>query len=171
MSALANLLLNPYFFKKVDWFAFNNITVLVAGVPQHLNYQHGSTFFSALFAPLPFQPVRQGHVVFGQALAPTIITNQFGVSLTLVGELFLNFGILGVAIGFLAAGGAIRLFYEWAVTNKSGIIGVVLYSAVANDFLMKGNFSNSAPSMGLIILPLLLALWFITKPPAKERPI
>jgi hypothetical protein len=161
-SGLLHVLRNPYFFKKVDWFAFNNVSVLVAGVPQHLGYQYGKTFLSAFFEPVSYQPLPEAHVVFGEALAPSIIVESFGVSLTMVGELYLNFSVVGVLVGFVLIGAGIRTFYAWTIRSGSTVVGPILFAAVANDFLMKGNFSNAAPSMGLILLPLLFTLAFIT---------
>lgn len=153
-------LTNPVFLVQSPTRAFNNIVILFSGVPNVLDYQYGMTFLSAFFAVVPWQPVPQTQRVYNNAFYPEII-GDYGVPITLIGELYVNFWIIGVVGGMLLLGVAMRTFYEWAVVSHSTTASLVLFSTVANTFLIGGNFSNSAPNLGLKVLPLLLTLIFI----------
>lgn len=159
IDALSHIITNPYLFKKTPTFAFNNVSILIAGIPEYLRFQYGVTFLSAFFELSSFKPFPEAHQVYNHAFLQGAV-DSYGVSLTLLGELYLNFYIPGVVFGLFLAGYAMRTIYQWAVLPPKSTGSLVLFSAISNNFLMKGNFSNTVPALGLLLLPLILALMY-----------
>jgi len=154
-------ILSPYLFRDTPRIQFNQLFIVFSSVPEELSFQYGQTFLSAMFALFPFQPVPQTQTVYNRAFAPSAGTD-YGVPITLIGELYLNFWIPGIIVGFFICGVFIRVFYEWCIGLSRNIGGIILFSAVTNNFLLIGNFSNSAPTLGLKLIPLLLAILYIS---------
>ena len=88
-----------------------------------------------------------------------------------MGELYLNFWIPGIVVGMLLVGVIMRAVYHWLITGvgSDNIAGAVLFATLSNNFLLGGNFSNSAPALGLRILPMLAILLFVTGIPSDVR--
>jgi hypothetical protein len=153
-------LLNPYFLMESPTRPFNNIVLLFAGVPHELDFQLGATFASAFFALVPAQPFPETQAVFNPVFNP-IPGLDYGFSITLIGELYLNFWLPGIVVGMLGVGIVMRTVYEWAIIQRPTTASIVVFCVIANNFLLGGNFSNSAPGLGLKVLPALLALYYI----------
>lgn len=160
ITGIISAILSPALFRQTPNIQFNQLYIIFSSVPEELSFQYGRTFLSAMFALSPFQPVPQTHTVYNQAFAPSIGTD-YGFPVTLIGELYFNFWIPGIVIGFFVAGILIRSFYEWCIGSNSNLGGIILFSAVTNDFLLIGSFSNSAPTLGLKLFPLILAICYI----------
>jgi hypothetical protein len=159
-GGFASELASPYLFRASPYTSFNNIVVLLAGVPERLDFQGGTTFLSALFELVPAQPFLETHIVYNQAFLPDW-GSRAGVPITLLGELYLNFGLVGVAIGLFVIGVVIRAVYEWLVSDQATATSLVLFSLLTNSFLLMGNFSNDFPKLGLRSIPMLIVLYFI----------
>lgn len=151
---------NPYLFQQSPTRPFNNVVVLISGVPETQGFVYGETFLSAFFEVAPIQPFRETTTVYNEAFYPAI-QGDFGVTITMLGELYLNFWIPGVVIGLLIMGVIIRTSYEWLILQGYNHASIVVFAAIANDFLLMGNFSNSLPGMGLLLVPLSIGLLFI----------
>jgi hypothetical protein len=54
-----------------------------------------------------------------------------------------------------------RAIYEWLVSDRATAASLVLFSLLTNGFLLLGNFSNTFPKLGMKLLPMLAALYFI----------
>jgi hypothetical protein len=159
-SGFASELASPYLFRASPYTSFNNIVVLFAGVPERLGFQGGVTFLSAFFELVPAQPFPETQVVYNQAFLPSWGTGA-GVPVTLLGELYLNFGLLGIVVGLFVVGIVMRAIYEWLVSDRATAASLVLFSLLTNGFLLLGNFSNTFPKLGMKLLPMLAALYFI----------
>ena len=142
---------------------FNNYILLLAGMPEHLNFQYGRTFASAPFDLLPGQPFPETATVYNSVFAPWAV-GKFGYPITMVGELYMNFWIPGIVAGMFLLGVLIRAFYEWSIVSaRSTYASTVLFASLTNAYLIGGNFSNSAPQLGLKVVPLVACLYLITK--------
>lgn len=161
ITGLISAILSPSLFRQSPYIQFNQLFIIFSSVPEELSFQYGRTFVSPMFTLFPFQPIPQTQTVYNQAFAPAAGTD-FGVPVTLIGELYFNFWIPGIIFGFFLAGILIRSFYEWSIRLHKNFAGIIFFSAVANDFLLIGNFSSSAPQLGLKLLPLLLAILYIS---------
>jgi hypothetical protein len=159
-GGFASELASPYLFRASPYTSFNNIVVLFAGVPERLGFQGGVTFLSAFFELVPAQPFPETQVVYNQAFLPSWGTGA-GVPVTLLGELYLNFGLVGIVVGLFVVGIVMRAIYEWLVSDRATAASLVLFSLLTNGFLLLGNFSNTFPKLGMKLLPMLAALYFI----------
>jgi hypothetical protein len=153
-------LLNPYFLLESPTRPFNNIVLLFAGVPHKLDFQLGATFASAFFALVPAQPFPETQAVFNPVFNPPAGLD-YGFPITLIGELYLNFWLPGIVVGMLAVGIVMRTVYEWAIIQRPTTASIVVFCVIANNFLIRGNFSNAAPGLGVKVLPALVALYYI----------
>lgn len=161
ISDLIYHLQNPFLFRESPTRPFNNVVVVISGVPETQGFTYGETFLSAFFEVIPHQPFRETTTVYNMAFYPSI-AGDFGVPITMLGELYLNFWIPGVILGLLVAGIVIRTSYEWLIVQGGGYASIVIFAAITNDFLLMGNFSNSLPGTGIVLLPLCLCVYFIS---------
>jgi hypothetical protein len=160
-GGFASELTSPYLFRASPFTSFNNIVVLIAGVPERLGFQGGVTFASAFFEIVPVQPFPETQTVYNHSFVPGWGT-EAGVPITLLGELYLNFGLVGTVVGLFVIGITMRAVYEWLVNDRATAASLALFSLLTNDFLLMGNFSNTFPKLGLKLLPMLGVLYFIT---------
>lgn len=160
IERLQSSLTSPVIYNDSPTRPFNNVVVLFDGVPRKQEFTYGETFASAFFEVLPFHPFREANEVYNSAFYPSIM-GDFGVPITLMGELYLNFWVPGLILGMVLMGVIMRCTYEWTILQQSSFTSVVIFAVVSNSFLFMGNFSNSLPNMGLLLLPSFLSLFFI----------
>lgn len=128
-------------------------SVIVDSVPKDVEYLWGRSFLTFIFAPIPrtlweTKPiVRIGHFV------GTVIyqrPNESGVPPGLIGELYLNFGYVGIIVGMLILGLVLRIIYENHVKSAKGLLSqlwyiiwaiVLLFTLLSSDFV--GAFSQA----------------------------
>jgi oligosaccharide repeat unit polymerase len=111
-------------FAKVKDLAVNNrnylgsseIAVVMNGVPRKLDYQYGKTLITFLYSPIPRivwedkpKRIRVGFLVSPLFKRKTL---RSGATPTLIGELYLNFSLLGVFPGMFLYGLFLRLLYR-----------------------------------------------------------
>jgi hypothetical protein len=147
---------------------------ILEGVPEVVEYKYGRTLVAWLVAPVPRDawPGKPA-VAPGPELGPALLnTNtRTGVPPAIVGELYLNFGLLGVMVGLLAIGLVLRSLYAtlWVYFPS---VGIVLLFAVLSSRLAFDQIGNSVGNaftkLGMELIPLVLAIWACTRP--AERP-
>lgn len=119
---------------------------VLAAVPGEMDYQYGRTLLTWLVAPVPraVWPDKPA-VNVGQELGPALFeTNaRTGVPPGMVGELYLNFGLLGVLVGLLAVGLLLRSLYA-TLEPHLATPGVALVYALLVTRLAFGMLANSA---------------------------
>ncbi|EMA06581.1 oligosaccharide repeat unit polymerase [Haloarcula vallismortis] len=161
VADLAYHLQNPLLFRESPTRPFNNVVVLISGVPETQDFVYGETFLSAFFEVIPLQPFRETNAVYNAAFYPSI-AGDYGVPITMLGELYLNFWLPGVVIGLLLVGVIIRGSYEWLIVQKQSYASIIIFAALTNDFLLMGNFSNSLPGTGMLLVPLFCCLYYVS---------
>ncbi len=109
---------------------------LFASVIQHVEsrgFIHGETLWQAplLLVPTIFLPTKYEHLDYGATLYSEVIggfssDSRTGISLTHIGEFYLNFGLSGVFIGLFLQG---VLFRVWQVywTNLGKPLGIAIF--------------------------------------------
>lgn len=86
--------------------------------------------------------------------------NLTSVGLTRVGELYLNFGTLGVIAGMAVEGYASRTAYQMLILNNPrSIIGIVLYELYLLAFLQFGAFADYALPIKAAVIVTLIFVW------------
>jgi oligosaccharide repeat unit polymerase len=98
-----------------NWLGVDKTAQIIDSIPHSLSYQNGQTLVTWLFAPIPRTmwpakpPVRigpfLGETIFGRDL------NKTGVPPGFIGELYMNFGIIGVLIGMFLLGLLLKTLY------------------------------------------------------------
>lgn len=129
-------------FAKVKDLAVNNrnylgsseIAVVLNGVPRELDYQYGKTLITFLYSPIPRavwqdkpKRIRVGFLVSPLFKRKTLLS---GATPTLIGELYLNFGLLGIFPGMFAYGLFLRLLYRSFKPHLSNKNMALLYVGV-----------------------------------------
>jgi oligosaccharide repeat unit polymerase len=151
---------------------FDNYAKTIEIVPESLPLQKGETILQLFTVPIPralfpgkdeFEPAQ---VILKEYLGHTQF--RIGERLTLVGELFMNFHILGVILGMalfgFAAGAAQRLLYP----VDRDPLRVLLYSLTVTAGLayqIPGDIASVTLEYIQLILPVLFlaALWHVEK--------
>jgi oligosaccharide repeat unit polymerase len=140
-------------------------------VPEQLEFQYGSTFLSLFVAPVPrtYWPSKPA-VNPGKTIADELYSfdpnSQAGVPPGIIGELFINFGILGVFTGLLLLGIIIKKIYLYF--NFESIIRknkVILYIAVIMNvtvILFGGSINQALISFLQEFIILYMGLKFIS---------
>jgi oligosaccharide repeat unit polymerase len=109
-------------------YQFDATTMILAKTPSGSDYRLGSTFEDLLWFYIPRQWWPDKPVSFGYSFAPQFFP---GASLTasyapsMVGELYLNFGVLGVVGGFYLFGVVLRVCYEAFAGRKTQLAAAV----------------------------------------------
>lgn len=169
------------YMKNGDFDGFQTTTNAIIYAERH-GYKYGNQILSALLFFIPRS------VWTGKSQHAGEVTGQFlgykytNISTPIVGEIYLDFGIIGVIFGGIIIG----IIYKYADTMYDaavGLGGVTLYRillalfAVSTIFLMRGSllgiFAGVAVKLGiiygLIILPNILIFFIRVNPSAPAR--
>jgi hypothetical protein len=106
---------------------FDAATIILRDVPEFWPYNYGKTFLRAPWMAVPRRlwpekPYTAGHVIVARYL-PTLRT---AYSPTIVGELFLAAGWVGLVLGSFVVGWICRVAWEWRVRH-AGVGNASLY--------------------------------------------
>ncbi|MFW6012085.1 MAG: O-antigen polymerase [bacterium] len=151
-----------------NWLGVTKTAHLMEAVPDEIDYQKGKSFLTWLVAPIPRtvwpeKPVIRVGVTLGEDVFEKGRRTS-GVPPGFIGELYLNFGYLGVFGGMLALGMVLRMLYAsfWPLlgSNPSALLlyTVLVFpltlSLVSNDFSgVVINIARSLITLG-VLLPL-----------------
>jgi hypothetical protein len=146
------------------------LSLIIRYTPASWDYQHGQTFYSAIFAPIPRfvweeKPPAFDKVGFGQAYflqgSNNVTTAQ---APTVPGELYLNFGWLGIIIGMIIYGAILRFVWEWyRGTGQAAGPLLILLIIWSNLLLIDGLMSDYLPGVSRQVIIILIALWIVTR--------
>jgi hypothetical protein len=143
------------------------VAPIVRWTPSKYPFLMGKTLVETLisFLPprflLPKPEIHVGGNAFAhqfQLIGPT--DNLTSVGLTRVGELYLNFGTLGVIAGMTVEGYASRTVYQILILNNPrSITGIVLYELYLLAFLQFGAFADYALPIKAAVIVTLIFIW------------
>lgn len=141
------------------------IAIALKEFPENQEYMMGKTMFAAPLGPivrrLPFHiPMRSPGILLAQIVYPEMKEGEkWGLLPTLVGELYMNFSIIGVAIGFLVLGLLLRILYSWVINNKRSPYVVAIYAVSLYYFIriMTEDFSKIFEYF-VVVLPIIFAI-------------
>lgn len=148
-----------------DWFGVSKTAPVIKRVPERYDFQYGRTLFTWAYAPVPRTiwkdkpPVR-----IGSELGPPIYnhTTPTGMPPGLVGELFVNFGWLGILVGMTLFGTIVRRVDElYNNPPKAGALPTLAYALLTLEIalrLPKGDVTGILLSFGQAVLTLGLFL-------------
>jgi oligosaccharide repeat unit polymerase len=136
----------------------SNLAIYMETFPHKIPYEYGYSLIRALSTMLP------GHQELLDEYVKSALHLEFlggGINPTILGELYANFGYMGV-LGMSVYGGVVSYLYNRMLRNRSGI-NVILYSFAITSLLLAiigGFFSFSLPIFYIIIIA---CIHFISK--------
>lgn len=157
VGGIGNLDLTSTSFTSLYFYVHNTVTTLrdvVATIPRAVPYQYGYLSFGALASLLPGHHI-SSDMFFRQILGLEFI--GFGQPATLLGPMYGDFGIWGVASQMFLVGMCYTRLYSWMVSRRSlfrievyaWVSQLVLFSLFGSLFTY---FIDLAIPVGLIIL-------------------
>jgi hypothetical protein len=140
-----------------------------------IDQQHGATLWPGLLWFVP-RSVWQAKPMLsiGRWYAATVLDWGPGTSeaaVTVPGDLYLNFGIGGVAVGMLGYGMVLRQLYDRFVVNGRTVIGLCLFVPIFMTFALtlERNLSAIVGEAGLLLVALSAVLFCVTsRSPAES---
>jgi oligosaccharide repeat unit polymerase len=152
-------------FNQFDWFV-----VVLEIVPSELPFQYGKSFAEVFtrFVPRAIWPDKPAPI--SKRINMMLGGARSGHPPTILGELYLNFSVLGVIAGMVVFGILLRAMYAYLLYNQ-GNPAVILIYAYTFASLHRFFTRTFAPKMFgylLFMIPIVLALRFIAPDPKRR---
>lgn len=162
LEAVVETILGSRHFAAIDRTAH-----ILDGVPERLDYRHGTTLFNWALMPVPrsMWPAKP-FLGIGKEIARDIFRyeSRAGVPPGIICELVINFGLLGVPFGMFVVGYFLRSLYLSFRPHRGNRNAIILYAAVlysATFTLLNNEVSQAAVGVFLRALPLIAILSFL----------
>ena len=142
------------------------LTGVLLNVPTSMGYQWGKTIVVGFGLLIPtfiwegkydylLTVITWGEWIFG------VPPGGGGISITHPGELFLNFGTIGVLLGMFLMGGTFRLIHRWLVDRRR-FFGIVIYAIlwttiVVPEYPIASYYSNAIKQAVILLIVSVLA--------------
>lgn len=117
----------------------SNLELLVETFPSRLKYTHGLTLLYPFYTLLP------GHQEGTAERLKDVLGVEFdggGLTPTIVGDFYIDFGMPGVFLGMLAVGTIFRYVYRKRTANKYGLLAYPLVIDFSIEFVRNGGIIN-----------------------------
>jgi len=157
-------LLNP------DTINYDNFMIIISRVPHLLNYQYGLTYLHLLIYPIPrllwlSKPSPIGTGIFTEVFFPGEYFAGVTKGITLPGELYLNFGILGISAGMFLFGIFLRGLDNYIKLNRSNPKAILFYVTALVPLIvaLRSGIFLYAQYLGMFWVPLFLSLRYIER--------
>jgi len=151
-----------------NFLGIKKTAVLMDIVPSEVPHTYGTTYLLWMITPIPRsiwpeKPIVRIGGVLGEQVFGTRETN--GIPPGFVGEAYLNFGWLGIPLVALCFGVIFRKFFESYGRNcysspRSILIYSILFVPIVFSSL-SSDFTGFISRSGQIIIPLIIAFWFL----------
>lgn len=136
-------------------------TGVLMNVPDSMEYQWGKTIMVgfAMLVPTFIWEEKYDYlstvITWGVGIFGPDATGS-GISITHPGELFLNFGPIGMLLGMLIFGAAFRLIHNWLVSGRR-FFGIVIYAVIWSTLVVPEHpiaayFSDAFKQIVLLML-------------------
>jgi len=132
----------------------SNFTKIYELVPTVLPFKHGATYFMDFLTILPGKQL--DYQSWLKELTG-LTFKGFGIPPTIVGDLYLNWGEIGVYIGMFLIGMMLQLSYIYLILVKRNITNVVLYIIIFEASLKMITSGISAQLLPLVFQAILFA--------------
>ncbi len=152
-----------------DFDQFIRFMDIIKYTPEKIDFQIGKTFLNLFLKPIPsriWEDKPQGAgVIITKNLYPKHYSAHVSIAPSLVGELYLNFHLIGIITGMFLFGVVCRGLFEMLQHNKRNKNVIVLY-AILLPFVyseLRGDFAVVTSFLIFKLFFLFLALYFITR--------
>lgn len=163
-----------YFFGGYDVLQFDALLTLLANKAQY-TFLYGETLLAALVSPIPrslYPEKGYGAMAyFTKTFFPHFYyPNNVEVNVSYIGEMYLNFGLLGIIIGMFILALVLGVMYKRFIMNQS-VICFFLYTItiVRVISLIRGDIFNFWVYYIQDIAPIILVLLFLGMGNKKKR--
>jgi len=146
-------LFSGYFFSAIARDLFGDVLIgpqqlsfALKGIPSILGFQYGKTIIGFLISLIPSKffvdkPMVSGAGIYTQSLFPHIFYNGSTIPPGLIGELYMNFSIVGVIVGMFICGLFLgRLFHEMNLKKSVFLVFLYSLSIIFFLYLLRGEF-------------------------------
>ena len=154
---------------SLNFLGVDKTAQIIENVPDKMNYQFGKTLFLWTVAPIPRTMWHdKPEISIGRVIGEKIYekrtedTAAGGVPPGFIGELYLNFGYLGVIAGMFVLGLALKLYYNaFKKVRVQSPFAMVIYLLAFLPFelnLIGGDLSRMIVNLLITIIPLYVIL-------------
>lgn len=145
-------------FSQFDWFA-----KVLENTPELIPIQYGRTYLEYFTQFVPRFIWEEKPLPIEYRITSLILGYESGSPFTMIGELFINFGTIGVVLGMFLFGAVTKKAYVY-FKNHSGSFSVVIVYAYFYANLTHFYTRSFAPMMFIFtiyVLPTILAAWIL----------
>jgi len=153
-----------------DFYQIQALTIVVDAVPRVIPFQNGFTYLFLFVAPIP-SSLWPGKLQF--LPAPGIFTlglwpehwYQDGITIppSLMGEMYLNFGAIGVLLGMIGFGALYKFAYSRARRQHSPAVLLYSFLLATMTHYIRGDFPDATVLFLIVSLPTYFAFKWVTK--------
>lgn len=148
--------------------AYENFQFILEKVPQEIQYLFGSSYLKPFVFWIPrtvwpSKPIEATQLIVNFDL-PFTFTSGTSMAITIIGELFWNLGILGIAVGMFLAGVGVRVMKNYLELSNFHSLVVLLYAGVGPlifELFRGGSSTIVLIFVAVFLIPYLLLVTFI----------
>jgi oligosaccharide repeat unit polymerase len=158
---------------NLNFMSLPTVAHMIEGMPEKLPFAYGQTLVSWVVAPIPRsvwpdKPDITGGTTISQRILGIQTEGGGGQAPpSVVGDLYWNFGVVGVVLGMFVFGNLLRFLYYNALPHlQQNPGGTLLYIMVMFPFVQfttNGNFSQAMVQTLQLSLPVALLLLFVSR--------
>ena len=130
----------------------SNLAIIMDNVPGQSGFLHGQTFLTAITMLLPGNDDSLGEILRDKF---TLMEGGGGITVTIFGEWYINFGMTGIFIGIVLIGIIAGFAYNW-MKSRRDFFSVFIYALIIYQlfvFIRIGLFTSIMP---WLIIPMLI---------------
>lgn len=150
------------FFSGADTAMVDNLAIELQFVPSQLHFQSGLTYLEALTRPIPraIWPNKPRGDPLMPTIWPSLAAQHVGFAFSMFGEIYLDFGILGVFLVMCIFGIAWQALYAWYRRNPGSAVAAALFASCwAFVFVyLRGGIAVDYQRQLIVLVPMLIAL-------------
>jgi hypothetical protein len=149
------------------------LTIMIHRVPTYIN--HTSTIWPNILAAFIPHAIWQDKptLALGRYMVSVIVgsPSHGNAPMTNVGELYLNFGIIGVPTGMFLLGVIYRILYSYlnVITNNRVINGAFYLSAMPSMLFLSTGIASFPAGLTRTFLLMLFLMWLLFRRPANSH--
>jgi oligosaccharide repeat unit polymerase len=160
-------------FMRMDVTALDPLLDILQQVPRNVPFQSGRGFYDLAIYPIPRALWAEKPQVLGASgyytamFHPEYFGTGSSYGSSILGELYLNFGLSGIVIGMVVYGALAGFFQSQSARGPAGV-AIAASSVYPFIFGIRGGYWAFLPELTLCEVPLLLGLAFISGRECRE---